>query len=32
VARITAGWDANITPGTVRVIVEPALVMACAKA
>ena len=30
--RIAAGWDAIVPPGTLKITVEPALVMACAKA
>ena len=29
---MSSSWDTNVTPGTIRVTVEPALVMACVKA
>jgi Holliday junction resolvase RusA-like endonuclease len=32
VVSLTSRWDSAVPPGSVRVTVEPALVMACAKA
>jgi hypothetical protein len=31
VMRVTSGWDDAIVPGTVRVTIEPAMVIAYAK-
>jgi hypothetical protein len=31
VVKVTASWDATIPPGTMRITVEPAMVMASAE-